>query len=95
MRRLEQEVIELVRAIVRTFPECGTEEEMNGADTVQAVCEIVSDAKALLKRIDDDAKKTPHRLDLRQVIADLVAWADMMGGWDAPVWERARQATKE
>lgn len=33
-----------------------------------------------------------HRLTtLRHVIAELVEWAAATGGWEAPVWERARR----
>lgn len=24
------------------------------------------------------------------ILTELLTWADQMGGWDAPVWERAR-----
>lgn len=35
----------------------------------------------------------PDRVaELSAVVRDLLAWAEQMGGWDAPVWERARAA---
>lgn len=32
-----------------------------------------------------------HRAALRDVVARLLDWAAMMGGWDAPVWAQARR----
>ena len=28
---------------------------------------------------------------MQDVLARLLAWAESMGGWDAPVWEEARR----
>jgi hypothetical protein len=28
---------------------------------------------------------------MRALLADLLDWAEMMGGWEAPVWERAKE----
>jgi hypothetical protein len=32
--------------------------------------------------------------DLRTVVKALLSWAKVMGGWDAPCWERAKRLLK-
>jgi len=36
--------------------------------------------------------ETPSGSELLKLVKDLVAWSDRLGGWDAPVWRRARLA---
>ena len=36
------------------------------------------------------ARLTEHAPDLAGALNDLLAWAAIMGGWQAPCWERAR-----
>lgn len=37
-----------------------------------------------------------HRnaLKMEKALKDLLAWADALGGWKAPCWERARAAVR-
>ncbi len=35
-----------------------------------------------------------ERSDQMIILRDLVGWADYMGGWEAPVWRRARRAIR-
>ena len=36
------------------------------------------------------ARLIEHAPDLAEALNDLLAWAGIMGGWQAPCWERAR-----
>lgn len=39
---------------------------------------------------DANARLIKHAPDMAEALRALFAWADIMGGWDAPCWERAR-----
>ena len=39
-----------------------------------------------------NARLIEHAPDLAAALRDLLAWCDLMGGWDAPCWAQARRA---
>ncbi len=49
-------------------------------------CVGALDAAGMLPA-DDMAKHAP---DMARCLRDLCEWAERVGGWDAPAWERAR-----
>lgn len=49
-----------------------------------------SDQDAVCPTTEANARVIEHAPDLAAAVNDLLAWAEGMGGWDAPCWERAR-----
>jgi hypothetical protein len=56
---------------------------------------LAASVRAWAKRQDRRSKREAASLQMLEVLKDLVNWADYMGGYEAPVWERARAAIRE
>ena len=42
-------------------------------------------------KTEANARLIEHAPDLAAALRELLAWAEMMGGWDAPCWAEARR----
>lgn len=62
------------RVLMRAFPEIGTNEEMNGADTVEALCSLYKLASADRKRIDPNTADRLNETKFLEIVDQLGAW---------------------